>query len=80
MIAGVFVFMTTGFYLPWFISLILLIGLIIGIQWAVRNNPSLAIGMFAVLAFTEGIFIGPGEDEAVPLPQDLLVMERLGEL
>ncbi|HEV3234113.1 MAG: Bax inhibitor-1/YccA family protein [Candidatus Dormiibacterota bacterium] len=57
--AGVFVFMTTGFYLPWFISLVLLIGLIFGIQWAVRRNPSLAIGMFALFAFTEGLFLGP---------------------
>jgi FtsH-binding integral membrane protein len=57
--AGVFVFMTTGLYLPWFLSLVLLIGLIFGIQWAVRRNPSLAVGLFATFAFVEGLFLGP---------------------
>jgi FtsH-binding integral membrane protein len=57
---AVFVFITTGFYLPWFVSLILLIGLIFGIQYAVRaRNDVLAIGLFSIFAFAEGLFLGP---------------------
>ena len=57
--AGVFVAFTTGFFLPWFLALIVLFGLIFGIQWAARRNPSLAIAMFSGFAFAEGLFLAP---------------------
>jgi FtsH-binding integral membrane protein len=57
--AGVFVAFTTGIFLPWFLALIILFGLIFGIQWAARRNPSLAIAMFSGFAFAEGLFLAP---------------------
>ena len=57
---GVYTFLTTGVYLPWFVSLILMIGLIFAVQWAVRSkNPALATPLFIAFAYVEGLFLGP---------------------
>jgi FtsH-binding integral membrane protein len=58
--AGVFISMTTGFALPWFVALIGLIAMIFAIQWAVRSkNQGLAIGLFSLFALVEGLFLAP---------------------
>ena len=57
---GVYTSLVTGLFLPWFLALILLIGLIFVINWAVRsNNQPLAVMLFFVFAIAEGLFLGP---------------------
>ena len=57
---GVYAALALGLTLPWFIALILLIGLILAINWAARsNNQPLAVGLFFVFSISEGMFLAP---------------------
>ncbi|MEA2646628.1 MAG: uncharacterized protein QOE92_1711 [Chloroflexota bacterium] len=57
---GVYTYLTTGISIPWFLTLILMIGLIFAVQWAVRSrNPLLATPLFILFAMVEGLFLGP---------------------
>jgi len=52
-----------GVRLPWFLAFILIIGLIFGIQAAVRaGNTGLGASLFAVFAVAEGMLIAPVVD------------------
>ncbi|MGI8608212.1 MAG: Bax inhibitor-1/YccA family protein [Candidatus Dormibacteria bacterium] len=58
--AGVYASFAFGFHLPWFLAFILMIGLIFGIQAAVRSgNTALGAAMFGVFAVAEGMFLAP---------------------
>lgn len=58
--AGVYGSIVLGFHLPWFLALILIFGLIFGIQGAVRSgNVALGAALFAVFAVAEGMFLAP---------------------
>jgi FtsH-binding integral membrane protein len=58
--AGVYGAMTMGLQVPWLLALILMIGLIFAIQWAVGSgNAALGAALFAAFAFLEGMFIAP---------------------
>jgi len=60
---GVYGWQAMGLRLPWFLALIVMIGLIFGIQAAVRSgNPALGASLFAVFAVSEGMFIAPVVD------------------
>jgi FtsH-binding integral membrane protein len=57
---GVYAALALGLTLPWFIALILMIGLILAINWAARsNNQPLAVGLFFVFSISEGMFLAP---------------------
>ena len=57
---GVYGWQTMGLQLPWFVAFILMIGLIFGIQAAVRSgNTALGAALFAVFSVSEGMFIAP---------------------
>ncbi|HEV1996511.1 MAG TPA: Bax inhibitor-1 family protein, partial [Candidatus Dormibacteraeota bacterium] len=57
---GVYGSIVLGFHLPWFLALILIFGLIFGIQGAVRSgNVALGAALFAVFAVAEGMFLAP---------------------
>jgi modulator of FtsH protease len=57
--AGVYGSIAMGLNLP-FIAIILMFGLIFGIQWAVRSgNTALGASLFAVFSVAEGMFLGP---------------------
>jgi FtsH-binding integral membrane protein len=57
---GVYAAFALGLTLPWFLALILLIGLIFAINWAARsNNQPLAVGLFFVFSIAEGMFLAP---------------------
>jgi FtsH-binding integral membrane protein len=58
--AGVYGSIAMGLSIPWFLALILMFGLIFGIQAAVRSgNTALGAAMFAVFAVAEGMFLAP---------------------
>jgi FtsH-binding integral membrane protein len=60
---GVYGWMAMGLRLPWFLGFILVIGLIFGIQAAVRaGNTALGAALFAVFSVAEGVFIAPVVD------------------
>ena len=60
---GVYGWMTMGLHLPWFLAFILMIGLIFGIQAAVRSgNTAVGAALFAVFSVAEGMFIAPVVD------------------
>ncbi len=57
---GVYAALALGLSLPWFIALILMIGLIFAINWAARSgNQPLAVGLFFVFSISEGMFLAP---------------------
>ena len=57
---GVYGSFAFGLQVPWFLAFILMIGLIFGIQGAVRSgNTALGAAMFGVFAVAEGMFIAP---------------------
>ena len=57
---GVYASIALGLHLPFFLALVLIIGLIVGIQWAVRSgNSALGVALFAVFAVAEGMFLAP---------------------
>lgn len=57
---GVYGWEALGMRLPWFLAFILMIGLIFGIQAAVRSgNTALGASLFAVFSVAEGMFIAP---------------------
>jgi FtsH-binding integral membrane protein len=57
---GVYGWAAMGLNLPWFLAFILMIGLIFGIQAAVRSgNTALGAALFAVFSVSEGMFIAP---------------------
>ncbi|MFN2462548.1 MAG: Bax inhibitor-1 family protein [Candidatus Dormibacteria bacterium] len=57
---GVYGWLAVGLQLPWFLAFILMIGLIFGIQAAVRaGNTALGAAMFAAFSVAEGMLIAP---------------------
>ena len=57
---GVYGSIVLGLSIPWFLALILMIGLIFGIQGAVRSgNTALGAALFGVFAVAEGMFLAP---------------------
>jgi len=57
---GVYGWQALGLKLPFFVSLILMFGLIFGVQAAVRSgNTALGAALFAVFSVSEGMFIAP---------------------
>jgi FtsH-binding integral membrane protein len=57
---GVYAYISLGISLPFWLSLIIMFGIIFGIQPAVRSgNTPLAAALFVVFALTEGLFLGP---------------------
>jgi FtsH-binding integral membrane protein len=60
---GVYGWQALGMRLPWFLALIVMIGLIFAIQWAVRaGNGALGAALFAVFSISEGMLIAPVVD------------------
>ena len=57
---GAYASIALGLSIPWFFAFILMIGLIFGIQGAVRSgNTALGAALFAVFAVAEGMFLAP---------------------
>ena len=57
---GVYGAIAMGMSIPWFVALIVMFGLIFGIQAAVRSgNTALGAALFSAFAFAEGLFLGP---------------------
>ena len=57
---GVYGWQALGLHLPWFLAFIVMIGLIFGIQAAVRSgNTALGAGLFAGFSVAEGMLIAP---------------------